>query len=36
LKKIPEELKKGVPSEKQRQNQNLQKSLKTPWINGGF
>jgi hypothetical protein len=32
MRKIPEELKKGVPLEEQQQSQNLQQSLKTPWI----
>jgi hypothetical protein len=38
LKEIPGELKKGMPSEeqKQNQNQNLHQSLRTPWISGSF
>jgi hypothetical protein len=32
IEKIPEELKKWMPLEEQQGNQNLQQSLKTPWI----
>jgi hypothetical protein len=36
LRKIPEELKKEMPSKEWKQNQNLQWSLRTPWISRSF
>jgi hypothetical protein len=36
LREIPEELKKGMPWEVQKQSQNLQRSLRMPWINKSF